>query len=395
MCLTLLGALPLTGARGANLPWPLPMMNGALSGVVHPFASGPALAWRAAVRTTDAGALALEISVDGNGVGLHGKACVDPVTGDGTWQVTECHFDLATWSATLTGDIRILAGVSMTGMLTAEGHGTIKHDVIDGTATLALAGGGMNDDPKKVSCSGIATRIVLTGFHPFRTEPGQEITMESISASGAQLRKVKIPFTLAPGEVQMGEVDGDGFGGKFATEPFVFAFAQPSLKFVVHAKDFELGQIRKVADPGGKVTQQALGKLSGKFTAYYDQSGFRVGPGALVMRKGEVAQILFQPTHKLFSLYIPPVVFNETGLPKIEAGKVALVIKTFRIKLYPGGERSNRIALIQLDVDSSDPRYQAAISFNINIYNGSIQDLIDHGADILRAFKYCSVKFSR
>ncbi|MGA3008289.1 MAG: YdbH domain-containing protein, partial [Opitutaceae bacterium] len=385
--LALLGAWPLAMARGALPLSSLPMMDGALSGVFHFNASSPALAWHLAGRTTGAGMLTLEVSVDGKGVGLHGRACIDPATGDGTWQVTEVHFDLASWSAALTGDIRVLAGASMTGTLTGTGQGTIKHQVVDGTATLTLADGGMTDDHKKISCQGIDARIVLAGFHPLRTKPGQAITVQSISAEGAELSNVKIPFALAPGEVQVGAADGTVFGGKFATEPLVFALAQPSIKFVVHAKDFELAQIRKAADPSGNVTRQAMGKLSGKFTAYYDQSGFRVGPGALVMRKGEVAQILFQPTHKLFSLYIPPMVFDETGLPKIEAGKVALVIKTFRVKLYPGGERSNRIALIQFDVDSSDPRHPAAVSFDINIYNGSIQDLIDHGADILRAFK--------
>jgi hypothetical protein len=386
LCLALLGALPLPAARGANLPWLLPLMNGTLSGVFHPDASSPALTWRAAVRTADAGALALEISVDGKGVGLHGRACVDPVTGDGTWQVTECHFDLATWSATLTGDVRLLAGASMTGTLTAEGHGTIVHNVVDGTATLALTGGGMNDEPKKVSCSGIATRIVLTGFHPFRTKPGQAITVQSISASGAELKNVTIPFALAPGEVQMGAVRGAGFGGQFSTEPFVFAFAQPEIKFVVHAKSFELGQIRTVVDPKQQRVQEAEGKLNGKFTAYYNRDGFRLGPGALVMSKGDSAQILFQPTPGLFSSYIPQFVLVHTGLPNIEAGQVALVIKTLRIKFYPDGEQSNRSALIQIEAESADPKRPTAISFDINI-NGSIQALIQSGADLSRSLR--------
>jgi hypothetical protein len=383
ICLTLLGALPLAAARGANLAWPLPMMNGTLSGVFHPDSSSPALAWRLTGHTTGAGLLTLEISVDGTGVGLHGQACVDPVTGDGTWQVTECHFDLATWSATLTGDIRILAGASMTGTLTAEGRGTISHNVVDGTATLALAGGGMTDDPKKVSCSGIAAHIVLAGFHPLRTKPGQAITVQSLSAAGSNLHDVIIPFALAPGEVRMGAVGGAGFGGQFSTEPFVFAFTQPSIKFVVHAQNFELAQIRTVVDPRQQRVQDAHGKLSGKFTAYYDQDGFRIGPGALVMRKGESARILFQPTPGLFSSYIPKFVFLHTGFPRIEAGRLALVIKTLRIKFYPDGEKSNRSALIQIEAESADPRNPTPISFDINI-NGPIQDLIQSGMDIMR-----------
>jgi hypothetical protein len=316
-------------------------------------------------------------------VGLHGQACVDPVTGDGTWQVTECHFDLAAWSAALTADVRILAGASMTGTLTAEGHGTIKHNVIDGTATLSLADGGMSDDPKKVSCSGIATRIVLAGFHPLRTKSGQAITVQSISAGGADLHNVTIPFAFAPGEVQLGAVRGSGFGGTFTTEPFIFTFAQPSLKFVVHARKFELGQIRTMVDPQQQRVQDAQGKLNGKFTAYYNQDGFRIGPGALVMGKGESAQILFQPTLGLFSSYIPKFVFLRTGLPRIEAGKSALTIKTLRIKFFPDGEQSNRSALIQLEAESADPRFPASISFDINI-NGSLQDLIQSGVDLGR-----------
>jgi hypothetical protein len=383
LCLALLGALLLVDARGANLLWPLPVMNGTLSGVFHPDASSPALAWHVAGRATGAGLLTLEISVDGKGVGLHGQACVNPLTGDGTWQVTECHFDLASWSATLTGDIRILAGASMTGTLTAEGHGTIRHNVIDGTATLALDGGGMSDDPKKVSCSGIAARIVLAGFHPLRTKPGQAIMVQSLSAAGSDLHNVTIPFALAPGEVQMGAVGGAGFGGQFSTEPFVFAFTQPEIKFVVHATSFELGQIRTVVDPRQQHVQEAEGKLNGKFTAYYNQDGFRIGPGALVMSKGESATILFRPTPGLFSSYIPPFVLLHTGLPKVEAGQLALKIKTLRIKFFPDGEHSNRSALIQIEAESTDPRFPASIGFDINI-NGPFQDLIQSGVNFSR-----------
>jgi hypothetical protein len=381
MCVALLGAWSLPGARGASLS--LPMINGTLSGVFHPDASSPALAWQLTGHTTDAGMFALEISVDGTGVGLRGHACVDPVTGDGTWQVTECHFDLASWSATLTGDVRLLAGASMTGTLTAEGQGTIKHHVIDGTAKLALADGGMNDDPKRVSCGGITARIVLAGFHPLRTKPGQAITVESISAEGADLHNVTIPFALAPGEVQMGAVGGTGFGGKFSTEPFVFAFAQPEIKFVVHARNFEMGQIRPVVDPRQQHVQEAEGKLNGNFTAYYNQDGFRIGPGLLVMSKGESATILFQPTPGLFSSYIPRFVLVHTGLPKVEAGQLALKIKTLRIKFFPDGEQSNRSALIQLEAESDDPKNPVAISFDINI-NGPLQDLIQNGVNFSR-----------
>jgi hypothetical protein len=181
----------------------------------------------------------------------------------------------------------------------------------------------------------------------------------------------------------MGAVVGAGFGGQFSTEPFVFAFAQPEIKFVVHARSFELGQIRTVVDPRQQHVQEAEGKLNGKFTAYYNQEGFRIGPGALAMSKGESATILFQPTPGLFSSYIPKFVLGHTGLPKIEAGQLALVIKTLRIKFFPDGERSNRSALIQLEAESADPSVPAAISFDINI-NGPFQALIQGGVDFSR-----------
>jgi hypothetical protein len=380
MCLALLGALPLMVARGA-IP-PLPLMNGTLSGVLHLDASAPALAWRMALRPANAGALDLEFSVEGQDAHLDVQAHLDPATGEGTWQIVKCRLDLASWSAALTENVPSLANWQFRGTLAIEGRGTIEQGIFDGTATLELADGGMENTKKKSSCDGLALRITLAGLQPLCTEPDQVLAVRTADFGGVELHDTKISFGLTPdGQVHVGSLESSGLGGKFSALPFAFALKQPSITWVARARRIDLAQLRDVVDPEHLKINQAQGHVSGKLTVHLDHGNLTVGQSSLVLPKGELAQVILQPSPGLFSriLYTNKKIrVAYPGFAQIELGKMPLVMKTFRIRFYPDGEQGNRTVLIQLEGGSTDPRFAAPLSLDLYI-NGPVQELL-HGA---------------
>jgi hypothetical protein len=384
MCLSLLGAWPLMTARGA-LP-PLPIMNGTLSGVWHLDASAPALAWRMTLRPANAGVVDLELSVEGQDAHLDVQAHFDPVTGEGTWQIAKCSLDLASWSAALTENIPSLANWQFRGTLAIEGRGTIKQGAFDGTATLELADGGMDNTKKKSSCDGLALRITLAGLQPLCTEPDQVLSVRTAQFGGVELHDIKISFGLTPdGQVHVGSLDSTGLGGKFSAEPFTFALKQPSITWVARAKGIDLAQLRDVVDPGRLKIKQAAGHVSGKLTVHLDHGNLTVGQSNLFLPKGEMAQVVLQPSPGLFTRILyskKDIQVNYPGLAQIELGKLPLVMKTFRIRFYPDGEQASRTVLIQLEGGSADPKYAAPVVIDINIH-GPVQELL-HGAYAMR-----------
>jgi hypothetical protein len=384
LCLALLAAQPLPVARGA-IP-PLPLMNGTLSGVWHLDPSAPTLAWQMTLRPAGGGSLALELSVEGQDAHLDVLAHMDPATGEGTWHIAKCRLDLASWSAALTENIPSLAHWQFRGTLAVEGRGTIRQGVLDGTATLELADGGMNNTQKKSACDGLALRITLAGLQPLCTEPDQVLSVRTADFAGIELRDTKISFGLTPdGQVHVGSLESTGLGGKFSAEPFAFALKQPAITWVARARGIDLAQLRDVVDPGQLKIKQAAGHVSGKLTVHLDHGNLMVGQSALVLAKGETAQVVLQPSSGLFTriLYSKKEIrINYPGLAQIELGKMPLVMKTFRIKFYPDGEQASRTVLIQLEGGSTDPKYAAPVVVEVNIH-GPVQQLF-HGGYALR-----------
>jgi hypothetical protein len=167
-----------------------------------------------------------------------------------------------------------------------------------------------------------------------------------------------------------------GFGGKLSAEPFAFKPAQPDITFIVHATGLDLAQISLSIDAQQKRIREAAGHVSGKAVLHLDRAGVRLGQGSLVMSKGESARILFQPTPGLFTTYLsPPICKFYSGFEPIELGRLSLLMKAFRIKFYPDGEQAGRSALIQLEGDSSDLRFPAPISEDINV-NAPLSDAL-------------------
>jgi hypothetical protein len=384
MSLALLCAWPLMAARGA-LP-PLPLMNGTLSGVWRLDASAPVLAWHLTVRPADAGVLNLEFSVEGQDAHLDVRASMDPATGEGTWQIAKCRLDLASWSAALTENIPSLANWQFRGTLAVEGRGTIKQGAFDGTATLELADGGMDNAKKKSSCDGLALRITLAGLQPLCTEPDQVLSVRTAQFGGVELHDTKISFGLTPdGQVHVGTLDSTGLGGKFSAEPFTFALKQASITWVARARGIDLAQLRDVVDPGQLKIKEAAGRVSGKLTVHLDHGNLTIGQSALVLAKGEMARVVLQPSPGLFTRVLyhnKRVRAAYPGFAQIELGKMPLVMKTFRIRFYPNGEQGNPAILIQLEGGSTDPKFAAPIAIDVNI-NGPVQQLI-HGAYAMR-----------
>ena len=385
MCLALLGAWPLVAARGA-LP-PLPLMNGTLAGVLHLTASAPELAWHLAVRPADAGVVALEFSVEGQDAHLDVQARLDPATGEGTWQIVQCRLDLASWSAALTENIPSLANWQFRGTLAVEGRGTIKQGAFDGTATLELADGGMDNAKRKSSCDGLALRITLAGLQPLCTEPAQVLSVRTAEFGGIELHDSRISFALtSDGQVHVGSLESTGLGGKFSAEPFTFALSQPSITWVARARGIDLEQLRSVVDPGQLRIKQAAGHVSGKLTVHLDHGSLTVGPSALVLTKGEMAQVVFQPAPGLFTriLYSNKDIRKAyPGFAQIELGKMPLVMKTFRLRFYPDGEQGSRTILIQLEGGSTDPGFAAPLVLEVNIH-GPVQQLLHGGYAVRR-----------
>jgi hypothetical protein len=384
MCLILLGALPLSDARAA-LP-PLPLMDGSLSGVLNLDASAPALAWHLTVRPANAGAVALKFSVEGQDAHLDVQASLDPATGGGTWQIAKCRLDLAAWSAVLTENIPSLSNWQFRGTLAVEGRGTIKQGSFDGTATLELADGGMENTKKKSSCDGLALRITLAGLQPLCTAPAQVLAVRTAEFGGVELRDTKISFGLTPdGQVHVGSLESNGLGGKFSAEPFAFALKQPSVTWVARARGIDLEQLRNVVDPGQLKIRQAAGHVSGKLSVRLDHGTLTVGQSALVLTKGEMAQVVLQPSPGLFTRILysnKDIRVDYPGFAQIELGKMPLVMKTFRIRFYPDGEHGSGTILIQLEGGSTDPKFAAPLVLDLNIH-GPVQQLI-HGAYAMR-----------
>ena len=384
MCLALLGAWPLMTARAA-LP-PLPLMNGTLSGVWHLDPSAPVLAWRMTLRPANAGVVNLEFSIEGQDAHLDVQASLDPATGEGTWQIAKCRLDLASWSAALTKNIPSLASWQFHGTLAIEGHGTIKQGIFDGTATLELADGGMENTKKKSSCDGLALRITMAGLQPLCTEPDQVLSVRTAQFGGVELHDTKISFGLTPdGQVHVGSLESAGLGGKFSAEPFAFALKQPSITWIAHARRIDLAQLRDVVDPGHLKINQAEGHVSGKLTVHLDHGNLTIGQSALVLSKGDMAQVVLQPSPGLFTRILyhnKDIQINYPGLAQIELGRMPLVMKTFRIRFYPNGEQGSPAILIQLEGGSTDPKFAAPIAIDVNI-NGPMQELL-HGSYAVR-----------
>ena len=362
-------------AGAAGLPWSLPVVNGTLTGKVRLSAQSPELVWRMTAQPEAAGRLSLDASLDGPGTRVHARAAVSSATGEGEWQIEEGRVDLASWLAAAADKMPRLAGWRAAGTLAVTGRGTLRSGALDGTLTLALAGGSLHNEAKKISCDGISLRLVLAGLQPLRADKGQELSMNTLNIAGTEVRNLKFFFALAPGgNVRVDAAEVAGFGGRISAEPFVFDPAQRQFTFTGRAFNLDLAQICAAVDSGRQRIREAAGRVSGQVTLHVDAGGVRFGPGALVMPQGETARVLFQPTPGLFTTYSPPLVLKVCpGFNAIELGRLPLVMKKFSIRFYPDGEQADRSALIQLEGNSSDPHFPAPISEDINI-NGSLQE---------------------
>ncbi len=377
LCLLLSGVLPAGALSAAGLPRLLPAAAGTLSGSFRFSPESPALAWRAEISPAGGGGLAAAISVDSSGGRIRAHATISSVTGDGEWQLDEGRVDFAPWFAAVTKKWPLLAGWQASGSLARAGHGTLRNGIFDGTLTLALENGAMHNEARKISCEGISLHLVLAGLQPLRTGPGQEFAVARMTGGAAELRHLKISFSLAPGgEVHLASAEAEGFGGKISADPFVFSPAQPELTFSGRAANIDLAGVFACIDPQQQRIREAAGRVSGKIVLHIDAQGVRLGQGGLIMREGETARLLFQPTPGLFTTYVPPQVRKYcTGFESIELGRLPLVMKTFRIRFYPDGEQAERSVLIQLEGNSADPRFPAPISEDINI-NGPLREAI-------------------
>lgn len=375
--LVLSSALLCGAMRGAGLSWPWPMVRGTISGVTQLGAPGQALAWRIVAQPVGDSELSIEVSADGAGGHLQAHARVTTVTGDGEWQVDACRLDLASWLPPLAAKFPALSGWQGSGVLTVAGHGLLRGGAIDGAATLTLADGALRNEKKKISCEGIALQLVLAGLQPLHAEPGQELTLRTVTAAGAELHDLKISFALAPGgEVRVAEAGAAGFGGKLSAEPFAFAPAQMAAAFVVHGTDLDLAQVRAFADPQQIRMHEASGRMSGQLMLRLNHDGLQLGQGLLAMREGESARILFQPTPGLFTSYLPGNVRGVyTGFEPIELGKLPMLVKKLQVDFYPDGESAERTVHVQLEGDSTDAKRPAPIVLDINV-DGPLQQAI-------------------
>lgn len=364
-------------ARGAGLPGPLPPVSGTVSGSFRLGAQSPVLAWRVATQPAGNGELSLVVSADSPGGRVRAHALVSAATGDGTWQLDEGRVELAPWSAALVEKFPALAGWQAGGTLTAEGRGTLQHGGIDGTVTLALAGGSLHNEAKKISCDGISLHLVFGGLRPLRADPGQEFAVATLTAPGTELHNLKISFALAPGgEVRVASAEAEGFGGKISTEPFVFNPAQSQLAFTVHASNIDLAEVRASLDPERQRIREATGRVSGQIALHLDRDGLRLGRGWFALSGGESARFLFQPTPGLFTSYLPANIRDVySGFAPIELGKLPMVVKKFQVELYPDGESAGHTARLQLEGNSTDPRLPAPIVLDVNI-DGPLQEAV-------------------
>jgi hypothetical protein len=373
-----LSSVLLCGAvHGAGLSWPWPMMRGTLSGSTRLDASGPTLAWRVVAQPAGEGELAFEISANGSGGHLQAHARIMTGTGNGEWQVDACRLDLAPWLALLAAKFPALSGWQGSGVLTVAGHGMLRGGIIDGTATLALADGELRNDKKKIFCEGMTLQLVLAGLQSLRAEPGQELTLQTVTAAGAELHDLKVSFELAPGgEVRVAEAGAAGFGGKLSAEPFAFTPAQMAAAFIVHGTDLDLAQVRAFADPQQIRMHEASGRMSGQLMLRLDPDGLRLGCGTLALNGGELARVLFQPTPGLFTSYLPVNVRGiYTGFEPIELGKLPMLVKKLQVDFYPEGETAERTVHVQLEGDSTDAKRPAPIVLDINV-DGPLQQAI-------------------
>lgn len=370
-------------AQAAHTPadWKLPPVDGELSGEFNALFLGgaPKVKWKLSVQTEKPRERAVQFQVEGYGLHVRGDALVDPM-GEGEWRVLQSEIELAEWAGWVVPRYAAdFAGVSAAGKLSVTGKGTWKGGALNGSATVSLREGRVDDPTRKVLLEGISVDVEFEDIATWRTAPAQVFTWRSGRYDIIPIGVGRIEFQMDAEKISITSALIDVFGGELQVPSLVMSTQSP--EFSVQAR-LEGVAVEQVIFLLPQILSEARGKLDGHVALRRTSRGIQIGDGRLQLREGETADLRLAVKPGWLTTSLPPVIVkNFPAFQKMERGEVPIRARVLDVTFTPMGDDAGRTARVHVAGGPSDPQMTAPIDTTVNVY-GPLEALVNLGAGL-------------
>lgn len=381
----------------------VPPLHGELAGrlVLRGFGDAPDIAWRMSAKPGAAGDETMEAVAAAPG--LHAAVQLtwraDAQTWE--WRILRGELDLAQWWPALAARADMAdalpADLSLTGLVTLQGHGEIGPAGITGTITTnsnELAGGSETQGWSIATLRANARleftpegRLMLAGR---LTAPGAEVAGMALDQLAVELAGD------VAGALQVTRAEFGLLGGRVQVQPFDLPQAGTETRLRAELKDLDLEQLAPLL-PGA--VQSVQGRLQGTLTAVWSpDGGLRPGTGGLVITPEASASMRLAPAPGFLTghmqariTWLPAwlgmiarrlSVENPAydALSDIEMGRTALAVDQLEVRLNPDGPDGARSATVAVVARPATGGVVEKVSFTINVA-GPLEQVLRLGTE--------------
>jgi hypothetical protein len=313
----------------------------------------------------------------GPGIALSGQGKFQLPVQQVQFGVTVTELDLGRWEGFIQSLVTLPGGRwELSGRLEGNATGTYEEDKVTATGRVGLRDGRFRSTDRGVLAEGVTADFKLSDVERLRSEPGT-IRVRSLQAGGVEFRNVDLEVALAgPEKFSVSRATLEAFGGKLATEPFVFVPRRNELDFTLLADGIVVEQVLTLAKD---LPARATGLVDGRVPVRIDASGLRFGTGWLELKRGTAAEVQFNASGLLTR---GVAVSNPTysTLKRIESGLLRLRLSELRLDLRPPNQPPGRSATLKIAGEPVDKDVKAPVNLNLNV-NGPIEQLLNLGLD--------------
>jgi hypothetical protein len=378
-------------ASSSRADWTLPPVTGQLEGdfTALKLPGSPKLHWKATVTAADAGARAVDFTVDGPGTHARAQLRVD-ANGDGTWRVHEAQVDVAAWFAAVAPQLSPgLAGMAAAGTISVTGTGELRAWTVDGRVDVELRDGEIHDAARTWSIAGVNARGAVA-VPSLETDGLVRIAIGEVTAGNLAARDGGVELSIdANQRVHVTRAVAVALNGDVEAAPFDFPLAKPEVRTEWRVDDVEIAQLARLLPP---VLSSATGRVSGRVAMAWDaRQGFVPGTGRLQVDPGGLAELRLAPQPGFLTSRVPRKISIIPGLVTIdnpayeplrslEMGETTLQIESLDIGLRPEGDPNGRTARVVLTAKPEKRKEVESVRFEVNV-KGPLTDVLRFGIE--------------
>ena len=382
-----------------------PTAEGEVVGELKLFDRNPEflLPWKLSFAKGSAGEQTFAYKIDTSNTRLVVSGRINPLTGDGSWQIEEGRVDVAVWLGLLAPQLGpILSGASAQGVFIVSGRGTLRQGQALGQVEIKLSDCVLAHAEQGWKLEGIAFKgefaLDLAAVRVISTAPF-ELTIGTITHPRFGARNLSLhaqlterrTLKLSDGRIEIA-------GGEMIIDPAEVLLSPLGIDLNLHINRVGLQDIVLLVPAAGLA--DARGRIDGVVRAKWSAAtDFQVGVGYLELRDDEPTVVRLTPSlglltgrlepfidfspyiGKMLGRFIRPENPAYKDLQNVELGKSELRVTSLRVNLTPDGDEKGRSATVQFVAQPMEKGSTVKqVTFDVNVA-GSLNQVLKVGME--------------